>query len=39
MVPYLYHRIDAMEKHIKKLELKIEYLKAQNEVNLESYYE
>jgi hypothetical protein len=38
-VPYLQHRVEAMEKHIAKLNSDIECLKAQIEINQEAYYE
>lgn len=39
LVPYLQHRVEAMEKHIAKLNGDIECLKAQIEINQEAYYE
>ena len=39
IIKYQNARIEAMTKHIKKLEDKIEFLKSQIEINKESYYE
>ncbi len=39
MIKYYQDRIEAMSKHIKKLEDKIEFLEAENEINKQSYYE
>ena len=39
LVPYLKHRVEAMEKHIAKLNGDIEYLKAEIEINQQAYYE
>tara|TARA_Y100000593_G_scaffold95076_1_gene199195 strand:- start:859 stop:1005 length:147 start_codon:yes stop_codon:yes gene_type:complete len=38
-VPYYKARIEAMSRHIKKLEDKIEFLEAEIEINKQSYYE
>jgi len=39
LVPYLQQRVEAMEKHIDKLNGDIECLKAQLEINQQAYYE
>jgi len=38
-MPYYVARIEAMSKHIKKLEDKISFLEAQIEINNKSNYE
>ena len=39
LVPYLQQRVEAMEKHIDKLNGDIECLQAQLEINQQAYYE